>query len=205
MCFAVLATVVGLPQVVAAEESEKGKKDGPPGPETSFKPPVFKLPDAKEVFEKLDTNKDGKLSLEEFAEGVKQFEKAMKEHAPRGPMPPWGMPGQGMRGPHQFGPGPGGPWPQYGPGPGGPGMGGPGPHFGHGMGGHGWPGMGGPGPQAGPGPGGPMGGPHDGGPCLGDRECPMMKGHDRDGKGLEARVKELEAKLKALETKLESK
>jgi hypothetical protein len=193
----VLVTVIALPQVLAAEESEKGKKDGPPGPEMLFKHPKFKAPDPKEVFEKLDTNKDGKLSLEEFTEGMKQFEKAMREH---GPMPPCGAPAWGGPG-HQFGPRPDGPGPQYGPGPGGPG-----PRHGHEMGG---PGMGGPG-MGGPGMGGPgpMAGPREGGPCPGDKECPMMKGHDgrdQDGKALEARIKDLEAKLKAVEAKLEAK
>lgn len=235
LCFAMLATVVALPQYVAAEESEKGKKDGPPCPEMLFKHfdanndgviaedemakdapepikallkdadknadkkvsldefkaaikdhplpprhghrhfggpgdpgpqggrdcpfggPKFKAPDPKEVFAKLDTDKDGKLSVEEFTEGVKQFEKKMKEmaaHAPWGMMPPCGAPGQGWYG-RSFAPGPYGPWP----------------------------------------------------PC--GRECPMMKkgpgGPDKDGKALEARVKDLEAKLKAIEAKLDAK
>jgi Ca2+-binding EF-hand superfamily protein len=161
-------------------------------------------PDPKEIFAKLDKDKDGKLSLEEFTEGMKEREKEYAEYgphmmppAPWGPGPQYGQPPMGP-GPQQFGQcpcacrcqqygqmPPAGPWmaPQ------GLGMPGMQPGFG-------------PPPQFGPGPQG----------CPG-RECPMAK--DFDGRGphdggeaihdLESKMKDLESKLKALEAKVGAK
>ena len=130
------------------------------------------MPDLKELFEKFDKNKDGKLTLEEFTEGMKQLHKGMMGHAG-----PWG-------------PMPGGPMPPPPPGPGAmpPGgmgfwmMGGPI------LGGHGF---------APPPAGGecPMMKPPAGPPPAGadkDRETPEAR-----IKELEARVKALEGKLEA--------
>ena len=76
---------------------------GPGAPGMGFWPPsplgpphdglLGKAPDLKELFEKFDKNKDGKLTLEEFTEGMKQLHKDMLEHAgPWGPMPGCPMP-----------------------------------------------------------------------------------------------------------------
>jgi Ca2+-binding EF-hand superfamily protein len=207
---------------------------GPTGPQAPGCPKdgdKRKLPDAKEIFAKLDKDKDGKLSFDEFNEGVKQVEKMMSEQHRGGPhgMPPFAQQAPGQ----QFGPGPDGPGPQFTPPPFGPPhhgcpccqhcgqqQGGPDrQHFGPGpMGGHEpndgmrpqGPNV--PGPHAGRGPGG-HGPEADRGdrPCHGDRECPMMQGKDgkmppRDGgkpdKDLEAKIRDLEAKIKILQEKV---
>jgi len=53
----------------------------------------MKLPDPKEMFMRMDKNKDKQLSFEEFSEGVKRFRAARAahmrgEHRPCGPRPP---------------------------------------------------------------------------------------------------------------------
>ena len=59
----------------------------------------MKKPDPKEIFKRLDKNEDNQLSLEEFAEGMKQLHEKMRQFGPkaggRGPMmrpghPPFG-------------------------------------------------------------------------------------------------------------------
>lgn len=86
-------------------------------------------PDPKKLFAKMDKDNDGKLTVEEFTEGLKEVHKTMMEHRgqrgrmawqmPRGPMynmmPPRGGPGMWMDG---MGPGPRG---EQGPGMRGPG------------------------------------------------------------------------------------
>ena len=90
---------------------------GPPGPPHGG--PLGKEPDFKELFTRFDKNKDGKLTLDEFTEGMKQLHKAMMAHAgPNGPMQ-----GRPMQAPPpipgrmpQSGPGPwmmGGPTPEW--------------------------------------------------------------------------------------------
>jgi hypothetical protein len=79
------------------------------GPGTGFWPPcplgrpyggpLGKAPDFKKLFAEFDKDKDGKLTLEEFTEGMKRLHKTMMERArPKGPMaggpmPPPPMPG----------------------------------------------------------------------------------------------------------------
>lgn len=63
-----------LPQLMTAEEPQRG---GPAG--------------LQALFEKFDTDKDGKLTPEEFTEGMKQMHQEMMEHGP--PMMIGGMPG----------------------------------------------------------------------------------------------------------------
>jgi hypothetical protein len=192
---ALVAAAFVLPQIAMAAESEKAGKADKPGPKF----------DLKEMFQKMDKDKDGKLTVEEFTEGMKELHKAMMEHhGPMGPMPGGPMPPP----PPMFGMAPhGGPsswWmmggsiPGQGPGPGPWTMGGP-------MQGH----------APGPGPwmmGGPMQG-QGPGLCPPGGPCPPMKqaggpppfGPEKDGKPLEARLKDLEAKIKALEAKVEAK
>ena len=64
---------------------------GPNGPPHGG--PRGPMPDPKELFEKMDKDKDGKLSVEEFTEGMKRVHEAIKGHFhPMGPMPGFGMP-----------------------------------------------------------------------------------------------------------------
>jgi hypothetical protein len=172
----------GMPPFGPGGPGMDDPRHGPPGPPHDG--PRGKAPDLKELFGKFDKDKDGKLTQDEFTEGMKQMHKAMTEHAgPRGPMP--GCPMQG--GPMQ-----GGPMPP------------PPPMFGM------MPQHGGPGPWM---MGGPMPGSHGNNPCPAGGECPHMKGpagnppppREKDGKALDARFKELEAKVKALEDKLQAK
>jgi len=86
---------------------------GGPGWQGMGPGPHGSMPDLKELFQKMDKDKDGKLSLEEFVEGMKHLHEAMMGRGagrgegpgaggpmgPRGPMPDAAMP------PHQ-GPGP---------------------------------------------------------------------------------------------------
>ncbi len=96
----------------------------PPGPSGfSQLGPLGKDPDLKALFAKMDKNKDGKLTVEEFTEGMKKLHEEMMAHlqaagqmpGPGIPMPPGPMPGmpmpppplpmQGVMMPHS-GPGP---------------------------------------------------------------------------------------------------
>ena len=103
---------------VSAEEFAAAIKDHPlPPPPMGGTPmrgrgELGRMPDPKEVFQKWDTDKDGKLSLEEFTKGAEQLHKAMMGPAggPRGPMQRGPMPGGPMQGcPMQGGPMQGGP------------------------------------------------------------------------------------------------
>ena len=164
------AAVMILPRIIVADDAGKPVPPGPEqqGPAAPGQPPFAapgqppfgiplpppgtadKLPDFKALFDKMDKNKDGKLTLEEFTEGMKQLHKDMMEHArPMGP-PPVAMP---LGGPM---PGPGNVmWIQR-PMPGPGGVGGPG-FAPAGPGGPGGPAAWGPGPAPGGfgGPGGP--------------------------------------------------
>jgi Ca2+-binding EF-hand superfamily protein len=208
----------GMPPFGPGGPRMGGAPCGPLGP--SHDGPHGKRPNPKELFEKFDTDKDGKLTLDEFTKGMEQLHKTMMEHArPKGPMP--GGPGfPMMQG------GPAGPMPppfqmpgmmpprQWWPGPGMMGGGQPGaPMFGPGwpMPPHGGPGFAmtrGPMQGAAPGLGGPMP-PHSepglGAPAGAAPPCH----HDDQGsdatKPLETRIADLEAKLKALEAKIEAK
>lgn len=72
----------------------------PPGPPHGG--PRGKAPDLKELFEKFDTDKDGKLMPEEFTEGMKQMHQEMMEQGPPMVMGgiPGAMPGHGRPMPH---------------------------------------------------------------------------------------------------------
>ena len=66
--------------------------------------PLCKEPDLKALFTKMDKNKDGKLTVEEFTEGMKKLHEEMMAHLqaanqmprPGMPMPPGPMPGMPM-------------------------------------------------------------------------------------------------------------
>lgn len=137
--------------------------------------PLGKEPDLKALFAKMDKNKDGKLTVEEFTEGMKKLHEEMMAHlqaagqmpGPGMPMPPGPMPGMPMPPP---------PFAMQG-----VTMPPPFPMSSMMM------------PHVGPGPwmmGRPMPGPHG---CT-----PPAMAQD-------ARLSELEAKLKALEAKVEAK
>ncbi len=143
---------------------------GPPGPPHGG--PLGKAPDFKQLFQKFDKDKDGKLTLEEFTEGMKQLHRDRMEHVgPQGPMPGCPMPPP---------PPPFGMMPQSGPG---------------------WWMMGGPMPgwHHGPSPclagaEGPAMGPHMGPPPHGpERDGKALEARLAE---LEAKVKALEAKAK---------
>ena len=150
----------------------------PSGPTVGVMPhggPLGKEPDLKALFAKMDKNNDGKLTVEEFTEGMKKMHEEMMAHLHAAgqipglgmPMPPGPMPGMPMPPP---------PFPM-------PGMMMPPPFP--------MPGM--TMPHAGPGHwmmGGPMSGPH---------------GVPSPAKALEARFSDLEARLKSLEAKVEAK
>jgi hypothetical protein len=180
-------------------------------------------PDPKAFFEKLDKDKDGKLSFEEFVAGMREFHQGLMSRfrqgpmmsggpGPRGPMArgqegsrgPMGW-GAGPRGPMGWGPGPRGPM-GWGPGPRGPmgwasGPGGPG--FRGPMATH--PGMGGPrmglgfsGRDGGKGPAaafGPRG--EQAKRFLAERAKVM-----ESSKGIEGRIAGLEARIRGLEVRL---
>jgi hypothetical protein len=77
-----VAVVIFQSQVARSEQPDKA---GPPSPERLF----------KELFAKLDKDKDGKLTLEEFTEGMERLHKEMAKERGPGPgmPPPFGRPG----------------------------------------------------------------------------------------------------------------
>jgi hypothetical protein len=199
--------ILMLPQIVAADEGRDGPPGPPPfdrpmpggmhgmpgpggpdagpGPEGRFGPPPAgpwgKGPDLKELFRKFDKNRDGRLTLEEFTEGMKRMHEAMR--GPGRPGPEGDRP-EGRRPPRE-GAGPDRPMPP---------REGPGSH---------WDG----GPR--PGPEDLAACPPDG-PCP-ERKGPpqkppagVKKPNGDHNPGLEAKVRELEAKLHRLEAKLDA-
>jgi hypothetical protein len=100
----------------------------------AFRPEMPKMPDLKMVFDRLDGDKDGKLSFEEFKAGIEKFHRMMDERSVREPAPAnhfegWfvGRPPRPSMAMHETGwrrpefPGPGfqgremGPWMDHGP------------------------------------------------------------------------------------------
>lgn len=97
----------GRPQV----KGDSNRRPGPPqaGPRPS-------MPNPREMFFRMDTNKDKQLSLEEFTKGVMRFHQARAAHfhgrpMPGGPRPPMGMRRPGGPGPPSAVKRPGGPKP----------------------------------------------------------------------------------------------
>ena len=71
-----------------------GPRDGRPhhGPPSAGRPSGPQIPDPKELFFRMDRNKDKRLSLEEFAEGMKRVHQAMAARRPGGAQkPPYGQ------------------------------------------------------------------------------------------------------------------
>lgn len=130
------------PGAPAAQAARGPAQPGQPGA-VAQQPETRRPAGLRAIFDHLDKDKDGKLSFDEFAAGVKSLHQSLMARAPwmrRGPGLPWGD-----RSPMTGPPGRGW-WSQGGPGPRGPQMG-PGPHWG-------WWSWGGPrphGPQMGPG------------------------------------------------------
>jgi Ca2+-binding EF-hand superfamily protein len=72
-----------------AHRGPEGRHEKGPMQKTreAFRPEMPKMPDLKMVFDRLDGDKDGKLSFEEFKAGIEKFHRMMDERSVREPAP----------------------------------------------------------------------------------------------------------------------